>query len=124
MLKWVGLMAGGAVGTAARYGLSEAMHRWMGTGFPFGTLTVNMLGCLLGGFAATMIEARFAVSHEVRLMVMAGFLGAFTTFSTYILESSNLLKDGRWVWASINIFISIAAGLAFFKFGEKLANLL
>ena len=108
-MKLVCLALGGALGTLSRYWLSGAIHESAGPGFPLGTLAVNALGCLAAGFLAT-----FHTSHqmvpEVRLLFTVGFCGAFTTFSTLILETGYLYKGGQFWPAVLNIVLSVLAG--------------
>ena len=95
MQKWIVLAVGGVVGTIARYALAGAVYRWAGTGFPYGTLAVNALGCAVIGFLGTLADEKFLLTPDARLFWMVGLLGAFTTFSTLIYESWRLLQDGE-----------------------------
>ena len=95
MAKWLGLAAGGILGTFARYFLSGAVYRVWGASFPFGTLVVNLVGCFAIGFLAVLAEEKFLLGPAARVFLMIGFCGAFTTFSTFILETANLTKDGE-----------------------------
>ena len=102
---------GGAGGALGRYYISMGMRRWLGEGWPWGTFTVNLVGCfvlgLLAGFAL-----RGEVGPEVRASVMAGFLGAFTTFSTFSLESMKLLKTSDSpTTAILYVLSSVGAGV-------------
>ena len=118
------LMAGGAAGTIARYGLSNLMYRLFGAAFPYGTLAVNLIGCLLIGFLASLSENKFLLSSNMRLLLMIGFYGAFTTFSTFILETANLIKDGEVLRAFMNVLLSVVVGFVVFKIGVILGELL
>jgi CrcB protein len=124
MQKWLFLLAGGMLGTAARYALAGVVYRWFGAGFPYGTLAVNALGCLMLGFISTLAEQRFFFSPNVRLFWTIGLLGAFTTFSTLIYESWRLLQDGEVLLAVVNLQGSLAVGLAALWVGHVLASLL
>ncbi len=104
MLKQLGLLAvAGALGTLCRYGMSGFLQRVCGVGFPWGTMAVNLLGCLLFGFIWTLAEERLIISGQTRFIVLTGFMGAFTTFSTFAFESDALLRDSEWLLAAGNI---------------------
>ena len=92
---WIFVTVGGAAGALARYWLSGWVTTASGGFFPLGTLVVNVLGSLLLGFGMQAMEA-FPVSAELRTMLTIGFLGAFTTFSTFSYETVTLLRDGDW----------------------------
>ena len=96
----------------------------MGTAFPYGTLAVNAAGCLLLGFLGTLAEQKFLLSAQARLFWMVGLLGAFTTFSTLIDESWQLLRDGNVLVASANLFGSLVVGLLALWLGHLAASLL
>lgn len=124
MQKWMMLLAGGLCGTAGRYLLSGAVYRWLGTGFPYGTLAVNALGCLVIGFLGTVAEQKFLLTPDMRVFWMVGLLGAFTTFSTLIYESWQLIRDGEMLLAGVNLLGSLALGLLALWVGHTLASLL
>ena len=124
MTTWACLVAGGVAGTLARYALAGAVYRMFGTNFPYGTLAVNVSGCGLVGFFAALAEAKFLLGPNARLLLMVGFCGAFTTFSTFMLETSNLLKDGETLRAFLNMAASVLCGFAALKVGAYLAELL
>ena len=101
---------GGALGAAGRFLLSG----WIGAhwgNFPYGTLTVNVLGSLVIGFLAAGLADRVLAGAAVRLLVMAGFLGAFTTFSAFSYESIQLWHTGRWPALLANIGLSVGGCL-------------
>ena len=124
MAKWLGLAAGGILGTFARYFLSGAVYRVWGTSFPCGTLVVNLLGCFAIGFLAVLAEEKFLLGPGARVFLMIGFCGAFTTFSTFILETANLTKDGEVFYALMNILVSVIVGFFVFRLGVMLARVL
>ncbi|MFH0753613.1 MAG: fluoride efflux transporter CrcB [Candidatus Omnitrophota bacterium] len=124
MDKWIYLIAGGLVGTIARYGLAGFISTRMGAGFPWGTLAVNLVGCFVIGFLDIIFEKKFLLSPNYRLLLMTGFCGAFTTFSTLILETSNLLKENEFLYVFGNIVISLGLGFVLFKLGAMMAELI
>lgn len=124
MQKWVTLLAGGLIGTAGRYVLAGAVYRWLGTRFPYGTLAVNTLGCLVIGFLGTLADQKFLLKPESRVFWMVGLLGAFTTFSSLIYESWRLIQDGEVVLAGTNLFGSLVLGLAALWLGHLAASAL
>lgn len=100
------IATGGAAGAVFRYGLSSGIAHWFGKGFPLGTLTVNVVGSGLMGFLYVLMLQR-VVSEEWRLGLLTGLLGAFTTFSTFSVETLNLVQDGAFLKAGANIFLSV-----------------
>lgn len=124
MIKWVYLFLGGGVGTIARYVSSGCVYQWLGPRFPFGTLAVNLLGCFLIGVFAVLTEKKFLFSPELRVLGFAGFLGGFTTFSTFIFETANLVRDGEGLLALGNVLLSVCAGFAVFHLGVLLGEVI
>lgn len=112
---------GGAVGAAARYGITGWVHRWAPATFPWGTLAVNVTGSLLLGLAYRYLEAT-TVSPETRQFVTIGLLGAFTTFSTFSYEAMALLQDGEWPRALAYVLGSVLVGLAAVFVGFRAAT--
>jgi len=104
------LAAGGVAGTLARYGLGRWIPTWAGTDFPWHTLAINLAGSFVLGFAMRAAET-LPVSPEVRGMVTVGFCGAFTTFSTFSLETVTLLQEGEWARGAAYALGSVAAGV-------------
>lgn len=103
--------AGGALGAVGRWAMSNAVQRAAGSGFPWGTLTVNVTGSLLLGIVLAL-ALRDQVSPSMRLLVGTGALGAFTTFSTFSWETLALLRDGSYGAAAGNVMASVVVCLA------------
>jgi CrcB protein len=122
MIKLINLIIGGAVGTVARYLLGGAIYRLMGTGFPYGTLVVNVSGCFILGILAALADKKFILGPDARVLLMIGFCGAFTTFSTLIFESDSLVRNGQVVRAFTNIFASVILGFILFRIGGLLGE--
>ena len=98
---------GGAVGAVLRYAVSNGIHALVGRGFPYGTLTVNVLGSLIMGFLYIFLIERLSNNLALRASLMIGFLGAFTTFSTFSIETFNLLENGDAFKAVANILVNV-----------------
>jgi CrcB protein len=94
---------GGFLGSIARYLVSGYIQDRTGEIFPFGTLAVNVIGCFAIGGLSELAEARAFLSPEARALVVVGVLGGFTTFSTFGNETVNLLRDGEWMFAVMNL---------------------
>jgi CrcB protein len=109
-IAYVGLA--GLFGTLVRYWLSGWVDQRVGETFPTGTLVVNLAGCFLAGFLYQLFEGRFLVDPAVRAAILLGFLGGFTTFSSFGVQTFALLRDGEYAFAAVNIVISNVGGLA------------
>ena len=116
-------LAGGA-GALARYGLSGAVYRFGGSGFPWGTAVVNVVGCFVAGLLWSLFESRWPVSGQNRAVILIGFMGAFTTFSTYILETGELFGDGKWLYGAGNIILQNGMGIVALFCGIALIKVL
>lgn len=122
-LLMVGL--GGAAGSVLRYWLGGVVqHRLDATGFPAGTLAVNLLGCFLIGAISSAVETRHAFSPDLRLLLGAGVLGGFTTFSAFGNETLNLLRAGQAGLASANVVANVVLGLGLAGLGRLAASAL
>ncbi|MDR0881187.1 MAG: fluoride efflux transporter CrcB [Candidatus Adiutrix sp.] len=121
MLRHLALIfCAGGLGALSRFGLSALVKKLAGGEFPLGTLIVNMLGCLIFGFLAELITKNHW-PPEVRLTCLVGFLGAFTTFSSYISESFHLAQN-RLDLALFNVLFQTLAGFFFLYLGLRLAR--
>lgn len=106
------LALAGALGTLARYSLSLFVHRYTGANFPWATLAVNALGCFFAGLLWTLFEGRWPATAEMRVLILVGFMGAFTTFSAFILETGTLLRSAAWLPAAGNFLLQNGVGMA------------
>ena len=114
---------GGALGAMARYGVGGLLHRNQAlAGFPFGTLTVNLAGCLLIGLGSGLADARQAFTPEARLFLFVGVLGGFTTFSSFGYETIALLRDHEFLRAGLNAGLSVFLGLGLVWLGYALTS--
>lgn len=109
MLDWLAIAVGGAGGALARWLVSTGVHRWLGREFPWGTLAVNVAGSFAMGLLAVLLVERLAVGPAWRAGILVGFLGAFTTFSTFALETIALADDGMNLRAAMNVVASVSA---------------
>lgn len=124
MTAWASLAAGSLAGGFARYAMAGAVYGALGVSFPYGTFAVNMLGCFLIGLFDCLASERFVLDPTARLLLMTGFCGAFTTFSTLILETSNLMKTGDFARAGANVFGSVVAGMILLRAGVLAGRIL
>jgi CrcB protein len=107
MSIYVAIAVGGSLGAVSRYWMSTSTYQWLGFGFPYGTLAVNLLGSLTMGFLAELLVDRFHVSDEIRIGLLAGFLGSFTTFSTFAIDVLQLGTNQSAVKAIFYILLSV-----------------
>ncbi len=121
-MKWAALMFGGALGATLRYALSVFVDQRIAALFPWGTLAVNAIGCFLIGVILTNFDQREVFSPALRLFVVTGVLGAFTTFSTFSLETWRLVEAGRAGLAFANVAGSVLLCLAATFVGIQLAQ--
>lgn len=112
MEKLLLVMAGGALGAAGRYGISLLTVKMWGTRFPWGTLTVNLAGCFLIGLLFGLSDRVRMLTPEMRLLLVTGFLGALTTFSTFSMETVSAGRAGLMVQPVVNILVNNLGGLA------------
>ena len=121
-MRFILLIVFGALGTLARYGLQGLVQERTGAGFPYGTLIVNLIGCLLLGGIAEYALTHLSVPPEWRIGITTGFIGAFTTFSTFIWETARLIQEGEWQRASVYLAVSLIGGLLAVFCGMKIAD--
>lgn len=114
---------GGFLGAISRYLLSEYVQNlFRQTAFPYGTLAVNILGCFVLGLLSHAAGAKGLFDAQTRLFLMVGFVGAFTTFSTFSVESASLFQNGQSAAGMLNILSSNLLGLVFVFIGQSVAT--
>ena len=112
MNQLIAIASGGALGAVLRFLVSSGVYQWLGRGFPYGTLAVNIIGAfLIGLMTEALILQRIVISMEFRSAILIGLFGSFTTFSTFSLETLYLIEQGSLSKASLNIVISVFAWL-------------
>ena len=112
----------GGLGALARYGLADLVNRGTPGGFPWGILVVNAVGCLIFGLVYSLVEDRGYFSPEVRIIVLVGFAGAFTTFSTFAFDTTQLARAGEWAYVIGNVIANNAIGITMVAAGFALAR--
>lgn len=126
LLRLALVCLGSALGGGARYLVSLGMARLLGTGFPFGTLTVNVVGSFLIGLIMQLGLTTAAISPNTRLFLTTGIMGGLTTYSTFNYETLGLMMDGEWRLATVNLTVTLlvclAAGFAGLAAGRALAG--
>lgn len=116
------LFLAGGFGALSRYLLSGLIQARFGAGFPAGTFLVNMIGCFFFGLIWSLAEERLVPSPGIRMIVLTGFFGAFTTFSTFVFETQDMIRLGQWTWALVNAMGQNAAGILLLVAGMALGK--
>ncbi len=125
MLYKLSLIAlAGGLGAITRYGLAGLVQKTTGSEFPWGTVAVNVLGCFLFGVLWSVMESRLSIPRETRTIILVGFMGSFTTFSTFAFETTRLLQDAEWLLATGNIALQNIAGIAVLLLGLAVGRLI
>lgn len=124
MQKLLLIAVAGGFGALSRYGLAGLIQRWTDSTFPWGTAVVNVVGCFLFGLLWVAIEERFVLSPDTRAIVLTGFMGAFTTFSTYMFETQQLLEDSQYLAAFGNLGLQNGLGLAAVVLGLTIGKMI
>jgi CrcB protein len=107
MSIYIAIALGGSLGAISRYWISGATYSWLGSNFPYGTLMVNVAGSLVMGFLTVLLVHRFDVSDELRLGLLVGFLGSFTTFSAFSMDTVHWIENGALIKASVYVLASV-----------------
>lgn len=123
MIKLLLIGSAGFIGTLSRYWLSGLIAKRYGETFPLGTLVVNLVGCFLVGMLFCLLQERFMVNQTMRTVIMIGFLGGFTTFSSFELQTFTLLQNGEFGLAALNAGLSNLIGLVFVWAGYSLGKI-
>lgn len=124
MTKILLIALAGAFGTLCRYWLSGLAYDLLGRDFPWGTWAVNILGCFLFGLIWILAEERGLMSALARILILTGFMGAFTTFSTFVFESGGLIHDGQWLRLALNVGGQNIVGFAALYLGTGLGRII
>ncbi len=112
------------MGAITRYAVSLWIGQKWGRIFPLGTFFINISGSFLIALVMSLSTERLMVSPQWRLFLAVGFLGAYTTFSTFEFETGNLLRDGEWMMAGLNVVLSVVAGFVALKIGDVIARMI
>ena len=119
----VAVAVGGAIGAAGRYLVATQVGHWLGTGFPWGTFAVNVLGCAIMGGLVELMALSWSPSPEIRALLTVGVLGGFTTFSAFSLDAMLLIERQQWALALAYVLGSVLVSLAGFAFGLRAVRL-
>jgi CrcB protein len=120
----IAISLGAIAGALTRYYLTLWFANRFGVGFPYGTFFINLTGCFVMGFFVTIAEQVALIRPEIRLLIAVGFLGSYTTFSTYELDTRNLMRQGDFIWALFYWLSSAILGVISLQLGIILARLL
>ncbi len=124
MLNFIVVFLGGGLGAAVRFGLGAWIGQRWGRSFPLGTFIINVSGSFLIGLLMTMMAERFTENPAWRLLLVVGVLGGYTTFSSFEYETGRLVTDGEYLYATLNVVLSVVLGFAALKTGEVLAKII
>jgi CrcB protein len=122
--KYLLIAAGGALGSIARYWVGSAVSGRMGIRFPYGTLLVNLTACVIIGFSLTYLGRRVDLSPAWRYLIPVGFIGAYSTFSTYEWETLSSMRAGAFFLAALYAFGSLVLGLIAVWSGSRVAEMM
>jgi len=117
------IAAFGALGTLARYGVATLVQRNVQSGFPYGVMAANLVGSLLFGVVWSLSEEKGWIGENARVIILVGFMGAFTTFSTFAFDNVQLARASQWAWLALNLVVTNIAGVALVFVGFRLGKL-
>lgn len=123
-MKYLFIALGGALGAVLRYMVAGLFSTISYTSFPYGTLSVNLIGSFLIGFLWAILGNRIIIPNEYKVLIFVGFIGAFTTFSTYTFETFKLLQNGEIKFAVLNFLYNNVFGIILVVIGIILGNML
>ncbi len=124
MLNYLVVFVGGGVGASARFALGTWIGQRWGRSFPLGTFIINVSGSFVIGLLMTLLAERFTENPQWRLLLVVGFLGGYTTFSSFEYETGKLVTDGEFLYAVLNVVLSVTAGFVALKLGDVLAKMI
>ena len=124
MQKYLSIAFGGALGSMARYWVGSTIANRMGTKFPYGTFVINITACVIIGFSLTFLGKRAGLNPAWRFLVPVGFIGAYSTFSTYEWETLSTIRRGAFLLAALYAVSSLILGLAAVWGGSVIAEIL
>ncbi|MFO1021736.1 MAG: fluoride efflux transporter CrcB [Planctomycetales bacterium] len=123
MTRLIGLFVAGGTGVLARYAVTGLVQRYSGSQLPIGTFVENVAGCVIFGFIWSLANDRMLINAELRTILLTGFVGGFTTFSTYAFETTGLMRDAQWGLAVLNVAAHNLIGLMGVILGMALGRL-
>lgn len=122
--RMIWLAVAGACGTVSRFALCELASKTKGCPVPLGTFSVNILGSFLFGLVYILAQKRLHIAGDIRLIALTGFMGAFTTFSTFAFDTARMLKSAQWMLAAGNVVAQIVLGIAALGVGVLVGRML
>ena len=112
MLSYLYIFIGGGLGAVSRFGIGNVIHRYTGDGFPFGTLAANVLSCIVMGLVLYLSIGTKWLTDDLKLLLIVGFCGGFSTFSTFSIETLDLFRSGHTIMGILNILLSVIICIA------------
>src|SRR5271169_6644116 len=124
MTNYLIIGVGGFIGAVVRYAVALWIGQKWGRSFPLGTFVINVTGSFLIGLLMSLLTERFMTNPQWRLLLVVGFLGAYTTFSTFEYETGKLIDDSELLLAAANIVMSVAVGFVALRIGQMIAKVI